>query len=117
MIRRVLSSGKSTGRRRRRKLFSSAARATMPRMIGAFLNALGILLGAFSGLVRRGPPAARAQHFSRAALGVLTVLAGLRLLWLSLNGTVSAGVKQFLLAALAVVLGYWTGKALGLQKI
>jgi hypothetical protein len=83
-------------------------------MIGAFLNALGILLGAFSGLIRR-PPSARAQNFSRAALGVLTVLAGLRLLWLSLNGTFSAGLKQFFLAALAVVLGYWTGKALGLQ--
>jgi len=48
-------------------------------IIGAFLNGLGILLGALLGLALRRPLTASAQEFCKAALGGLTVLFGLRL--------------------------------------
>jgi uncharacterized membrane protein YqgA involved in biofilm formation len=86
-------------------------------MTGAFLNALGILLGALFGLVTPKLPSVRTQVFFRSAIGAFTVFFGLRLVWLSLNGTFLACVKQFFLAALAVVLGSWIGKFLRLQKI
>ena len=85
--------------------------------IGAFLNALGILLGGLFGLARREPLSARAQIFFRNALGAATVLFALRLVWVSVNGTILLCLKQFFLAVLAVVLGNLLGKLLGLQKI
>ena len=50
-------------------------------MIGAFLNALGILLGALAALAWHEPFSARAQNWFRFALGGLTVFFGLRLVW------------------------------------
>ena len=84
---------------------------------GAFLNALGILLGALFGLAARRPLSARIQHFFKSALGAFTVFYGLRLVYENTNGTFTACLKQLFLAALAVVLGYWLGKILRLQKI
>lgn len=84
--------------------------------IGAFLNALGILLGAIFGLARRGPIPARTQLFFRNALGAFTVFFGLRLICESVGGTFLSCLKQIFIAALAVVFGYWLGKLLGLQK-
>src|SRR5665213_387262 len=86
-------------------------------MTGAFLNALGILAGALLGLGLRGPVPARAQNFFKAALGVATVVFGLRLVYESVGGTFAAGLKQIFLAMLAIFLGYWLGKLLQLQKI
>jgi hypothetical protein len=86
-------------------------------MTGAFLNALGILLGALFGLAQRAPLSARTQDFFRRALGAATVFFGLRLVWLHVNGTFWPCAKQLLLAVLAVTLGNWTGRLLGLQKI
>jgi uncharacterized membrane protein YqgA involved in biofilm formation len=86
-------------------------------MTGAFLNALGILLGALFGLAPRAPLAARTQDFFRRALGAAVVFFGLRLVWLHVNGTFSSCAKQIFLALLAVVLGNLTGKILRLQKI
>jgi len=87
------------------------------RMTGAFLNAIGILLGALIGLGLRGPVPARAQNFFKAALGVATAGFGLRLVYESVGGTFATGLKQIFLAMLAIVLGYWLGKLLQLQKI
>jgi uncharacterized membrane protein YqgA involved in biofilm formation len=84
---------------------------------GAFLNALGILLGGLFGLALRRPLSVRVQLFIRSALGVLTVFFGLRLVWLSVNGTFLSGLKQILIALLAVMVGSLLGKLLGLQKI
>ncbi len=84
--------------------------------IGAFLNALGILLGALFGLAAREPVSARTQNFFKSALGAFTVFYGLRLVYENIHGTFTACLKQISLAALAVVLGYWIGKALRLQK-
>jgi uncharacterized protein len=84
---------------------------------GAFLNALGILLGSLFGLARRPPLSARAQNFFKTALGVFTVFFGLRLVWFSVNGTFFSCVKQIFVALLAVTLGSLLGKLLRLQKI
>jgi uncharacterized membrane protein YqgA involved in biofilm formation len=86
-------------------------------MNGAFLNAIGILLGALFGLAQRAPLSARAQDLFRRALGVATVFFGLRLVWLHVNGTWWPCAKQLLIALLAVTLGNWTGRLLRLQKI
>ncbi len=85
--------------------------------IGAFLNAIGILLGGLLGLARDGPLSARAQILFRNALGAATVFFALRLVWLSVNGTFLSCLKQVILAALAVVLGNLLGKVLGLQRM
>jgi hypothetical protein len=86
-------------------------------MIGAFLNALGILLGGLFGLARREPLSARAQIFFRNALGAATVFFALRLVWLSVNGTFLSCLKQLFVVALAIMLGNLLGKLLRLQKM
>ena len=84
---------------------------------GAFLNALGILLGGLFGLAQRAPLSARSQDFLRRALGAATAFFGLRLVWLNVNGTFWPCARQILIALLAIVLGNLAGKILGLQKI
>lgn len=86
-------------------------------MTGAFLNALGILLGSLYGVSATQMPSLRAQVFFRSALGAFTVFFGLRLTALSLTGSFFSSVKQFLLATLAVFIGHWIGKLLRLQQI
>ena len=86
-------------------------------MIGAFLNALGILAGALLGLTRRTPPAAGTQNFFKTALAALTALCGLHLLWLNVGGGATHVLKQLFIAFLAVILGSLLGKMAGLQKL
>jgi len=99
------------------KLFFVSFARHNRRVTGAFLNAIGILLGAILGLAQRAPLSARAQDFFRRALGAATIFFGLRLVWLHVNGTFLSCVKQIVIALLAIVLGNWTGKLLRLQKI
>jgi uncharacterized membrane protein YqgA involved in biofilm formation len=84
--------------------------------IGAFLNALGILIGALFGLAARKPLSARAQDSFRRMLGAAAFFFGLLMVEVNLNGTFLACTKQFFIAALAVVLGNLAGKIFGLQK-
>jgi uncharacterized membrane protein YqgA involved in biofilm formation len=84
---------------------------------GPFLNAFGILLGALLGLVLREPLNWRTQNFCKSALGAATVLCGLHLVWLNVGGPFGHGLKQLLIALLALVLGHLLGKILALQKI
>ncbi len=86
-------------------------------MIGAFLNALGILAGALFGLTAKKPLSARTQNFFKTALGVFTILYGARLVVENLHGNLIAATKQLLLGVLAVLLGFWLGKILRLQKM
>lgn len=86
-------------------------------MTGAFLNALGILLGSLFGLARRKPLSLATQVFFRNALGAATVFCGLRLAWLSIGGSVSTVLKQICFAVLSVMLGNLFGKLLRLQKL
>jgi uncharacterized membrane protein YqgA involved in biofilm formation len=85
--------------------------------IGAFLNAIGILLGALFGLAQRKPISARTQLFFRNALGAATIFFGLQLVWLNVNGNFLSCAKQVFIALLALVLGNLLGKLLSLQKI
>ena len=78
---------------------------------------MGILIGGLFGLALRKPLSFRTQVFFRSALGAGTIFFGLRLVWLSVNGTFSSGLKQMFIAALAITLGFWTGKLLHLQKL
>jgi len=100
-----------------RKLFFLPPPVHNRRVIGAFLNALGILLGALLGLAGRGDFSARSQNWLRSALGAFTAFCGLQLVWLSVSGGFSNVLKQLGLAVLAVVLGSLLGKLLGLQKL
>jgi uncharacterized membrane protein YqgA involved in biofilm formation len=84
---------------------------------GAFLNAMGILIGALFGLALPKPLSLRTQVFFRSALGALTVYFGLRLVWLSVNGPFLSCLKQMLVAVLALMIGNLTGKLLRLQKV
>jgi len=86
-------------------------------VIGAFLNALGILLGALWGLARREPPSAALQKYFQSALGAGIAFCGFQLLWQNVSGNFFAILKQIFIAVLAVVLGNWLGKILALQKI
>jgi uncharacterized membrane protein YqgA involved in biofilm formation len=87
------------------------------RVIGPFLNALGILLGALFGLTRREPLTARTQKACQSLLGVFTAFCGLQLVWLNVNGSFTHVLKQLFLAMLAVILGSLLGKLLGFQKL
>ena len=96
--------------------FAAGARHNR-RVIGAFLNAFGILLGALAGLTGRGELSARTQGQARSALGAFTAFCGLQLVWQNVGGGFFHALKQLFLAGLAVVLGNLLGKILGLQKI
>jgi uncharacterized membrane protein YqgA involved in biofilm formation len=85
-------------------------------MTGAFLDAIGILLGAIFGLAQRPSLSARTQDFFRRALGAATVFFGLQSVWLNVNGTFFACAKQIFIALLALVLGNLLGKLMSLQK-
>ncbi len=89
----------------------------MPWMIGTALNVAGILIGGVVGLVRRKPFSPARESFLKVALGAFTVFYGLRLTWVSLNGSLWQILKQLLIAVLALMLGRLTGRLLRLQKM
>lgn len=91
--------------------------STMPWMIGTALNVAGILIGGVVGLVRRKPFSPARESFLKVALGAFTVFYGLRLTWVSLNGSLWQILKQLLIAVLALMLGRLTGRLLRLQKM
>lgn len=86
-------------------------------MTGAFINAMGILLGSLYGLSRRQPLSVRYQLQLRLLLGMLTLLAGVRLVWTNVNGTLWMETKEILLCLLALTIGPWIGRLLALQHI
>lgn len=84
-------------------------------MIGAFLNGLGILIGALFGLAMRKPVTVRTQNFFKSALGAFIAFYGLGLIYLNVHGTFFVCLKQIFIGALGVVLGYWVGRLLRWQ--
>jgi uncharacterized protein len=86
-------------------------------MIGAALNVAGILVGGLVGLAWPKRLTAANESYIKVALGAFTVFYGLRLTWLSLNGSIPQILKQLLIAVLALMLGKMTGRLLHLQKM
>lgn len=85
-------------------------------MIGTLLNVAGILSGGIVGLARKNPLPATTQLFLRSALGAFIVYYGLRLMWVSMNGSVWQIFKQLLIVVVSLMLGRITGRILRLQK-
>ena len=85
-------------------------------MTGTYLNVAGIVAGTLAGLASKRPLSNKTQSFSKALLGVLTIFFGLRLTWLSLNGTLPQNLKQFGVVLLSLSLGKLLGRLLHLQK-
>ena len=86
-------------------------------MIGTILNAAGILLGGILGLTRKSALPAASEAFFKVALGAFTVFYGLRLTWISVNGSWSQVLKQLLVILLALMAGKLTGRLMRLQKL
>jgi len=86
-------------------------------MNGAFLNALGILLGALFGLIRCEPLPARTQERLRTGLGMFVTAAGGWLIWKNLGTGFGAGLANLMITVLAAVTGFWLGKLLGFQRL
>ena len=85
-------------------------------MIGTYLNAAGIVVGTLAGAARKKPLSNRVQFFSKSLLGVLLIFFGLRLIWISLNGTAMQMLGQFAVVLLSLSLGKLVGMVLGLQR-
>jgi uncharacterized protein len=92
-------------------------RLTYRQMIGTMLNVAGILAGSAFGLARRKALSASTDSFFKVALGAFTVFYGLRLSWVSVEGTWRQMAKQVVIAVLALMLGRFTGGLLRLQKM
>src|SRR5438132_9597440 len=86
-------------------------------MIGTVSNAAAILVGSVAGRVRSKPFSPATESFWKVALGAFTVFYGLRLTWISLNGSALQMLKQLLIVLVAMSLGKLTGALLHLQKI
>jgi len=86
-------------------------------MIGTALNVAGILIGGVAGLARRKPLSPERESFVKVALGAFTVFYGLRLTWISLNGSFPQILKQLLVAVVSLMLGKMTGRLLRLQRM
>lgn len=83
---------------------------------GALINAIGILLGAFIGLTWDKTPTLKTQLLFRNAIGAFTLVLGLRSIYTSIDGTFLHCMKEIGVMLLSIVLGFWTGKLLRLQK-
>ena len=86
-------------------------------MIGAILNAAGIVLGGLWALTGRHRIPARYQFVLKVVLGVYTCWFGLRLTWSSFNGSWRQILKEFCIVLLALVLGGIAGRLARLQKM
>jgi uncharacterized protein len=85
-------------------------------MAGTWLNVAGIVIGGLTGLLWKHSLSTSNQLFVKVVLGALTVLIGLRLTWVSLNGSIFQVLKQLLIVIVALGLGRAAGRLLHLQK-
>jgi uncharacterized membrane protein YqgA involved in biofilm formation len=86
-------------------------------MTGAWINAVGIVAGGALGMAARKPIPAPYPLALKIVLGVFTVWYGLKLTWVSLNGSFRQLLGELGIVMLAMVLGKLTGKLLRLQKL
>lgn len=86
-------------------------------MVGTILNAAGIVIGGIAGLTRKTPIEASSQSALKLAMGGFTFFFGLKLTWMSVNGSFLLILKQLAVVILALTLGRLTGRVLHLQKM
>jgi uncharacterized protein len=98
-------------------LCSFTAQPHHARVLGAFINSGGILLGGVLALVLKKPISDAAQTRVKILLGAFTVAFGLRLTIASLNGTPWQVIRQFTIVLVSMSLGKLCGKLLRLQTL
>ncbi len=86
-------------------------------MLGAILNAVGIVVGGGLGRARPQPLSAARESFFQVSLGVFAVYYGLRLTWVSINGSFLQVSRQLIITIVALMLGNVLGRLLGLQAV
>jgi uncharacterized membrane protein YqgA involved in biofilm formation len=86
-------------------------------MTGAWINALGIVAGGAWGLAVGKPIPPPYPTALKIILGVYTVWFGLKLTWVSLNGSLRQFLGELGIVLLAMTLGKIAGKLLRLQKL
>src|SRR5580658_8534776 len=86
-------------------------------MTVALINALGIVAGGAWGLAARKPIPPPYPLALKLALGVSMIWFGLKLAWVSLNGSFRQWLGQLGLVLLALALGKLAGQLLRLQKL
>ena len=84
-------------------------------MTGALLNAIGILSGGLLGLTMKRQFSAPVQLALRGLMGVVSVVVGLKLTWMSINGTAIHCLKQIVIMVLGMMLGKIAGQTLHIQ--
>jgi uncharacterized membrane protein YqgA involved in biofilm formation len=85
-------------------------------VLGTILNVVAIVAGGLAGLIVKKQPSAGTQSYFKIVLGALTVYFGLRLTWLSVNGSFAHILKQIGIVLLSLILGNMAGRLAGLQK-
>ena len=85
-------------------------------MVGTIINVAGILAGAMAGLFRKKGISAANEAFLKLAIGAFTIFYGLRLTWLSINGSFLQVLRQVLIMIVALMLGKICGRLMRLQK-
>jgi uncharacterized protein len=101
---------------RRPRLQPGSRSAFIRGVTGTLINVAALLAGALVGLGTRKEPDASTQNALRLILGLFIVWTGVRIVWVSLNGTFWQALGQFGLAALSLSLGHATGNLLKIQS-
>jgi uncharacterized membrane protein YqgA involved in biofilm formation len=83
---------------------------------GTVLNAVGILLGSFLGLMLSRQFSGRAQLAWRGLTGLATVVLALQVTWTGLKGAPADFLRNFAVMLMALMLGRITGRLLHIQK-
>jgi uncharacterized protein len=83
--------------------------------LGTVINAIAILIGGLIGLKARGGIAESHQNFIKGVLILLTLYAGLSMIWRGLNGTFGQVMGQAGIMFLALIVGNLLGKLLRVQ--
>ncbi len=86
-------------------------------MTGALVNALGIIVGGAWGLAARKPVPARWQLALKIILGVYLTWFGLKLAWVSFNGSLRQILALLGIVVLSMALGKMAGRLLHLQTL
>jgi uncharacterized protein len=85
-------------------------------MIGTLINVGGILAGGIWGLLSKKPLSASNERLFKVLLGAFAVFYGLRLTWISLQGSLWQCLMQLLIGIGALMVGKLVGQLFRLQK-